>query len=271
MNTQTLDYTLASEQIRQYHEEGYLLIKGHFTPEEVAEIIHEADTLDAAGGRPGLYEPNKTNPSEQLARYPRIMHPNRSEAWAKHYMLHPKTRDVLRQLLDTEPLAAQSMFYWKPPGARGQAFHQDDFYLATQDGNCVACWVAIDKCDEENGAMVGVVKSHGSDIACPELADEKISFTRELVKPPAGSKSVLMRMEPGDAFFFNGRFINQKTVSAVHSSAITFRTPRHPCPRVTSPSGVLMVNPRILKPPKAVDLAEPSGSADTIRIFPEFF
>lgn len=208
MKTQTIDFHLTDEQIRQYHEDGYLLIKAHFTPEEVAEIIHEADTLDASGGKPGLYEPNKENPSEQLARYPRIMHPNRSEAWARHYMLHPKTRDVLRQIFETEPLAAQSMFYWKPPGARGQAFHQDDFYLATQDGHCVACWVAIDKCDEENGAMVGVLKSHTSDLLCPETADEKISFTRELVKPPAGSKSVLMRMEPGDAFFFNGRFIH---------------------------------------------------------------
>ncbi|MDL5048664.1 phytanoyl-CoA dioxygenase family protein [Oscillatoria amoena NRMC-F 0135] len=208
MSASTLDFELSQEQIRQYHEDGYLLIRNHFTAGEVAEIIRETEALDAAGGKPGLYEPNRENPSEQLARYPRIMFPNRSEAWAKHYMLHPKTQVVLRALMETEPLAAQSMFYWKPPGGRGQAFHQDDFYLATQNGNCVACWVAIDRCDEDNGAMVGVLGSHRSEIVCPDIADEKISFTRELVKPPPGSKTLLMKMEPGDAFFFNGRFIH---------------------------------------------------------------
>ncbi len=208
MSTHTFYYTLTDKEIRQYHEEGYLLIKNHFSREEVDEIIRETNALDQAGGKPGLYEPNTINPSEELARYPRIIHPHRSEAWAKHYMLHPKTGDILTQLMGVAPLASQSMFYWKPPGAKGQAFHQDDFYLATQEGNCVACWTAIDHCDEGNGAMVGILKSQQTDIVCPELADEKISFTRELVKPPAGSKSVLVKMEPGDAFFFNGRFIH---------------------------------------------------------------
>ena len=36
---------------------------------------------------------------------------------------------------EEEVLSAQSMFYFKPPGARGQALHQDNFYLRVEPGD----------------------------------------------------------------------------------------------------------------------------------------
>ncbi|HRJ41757.1 MAG: phytanoyl-CoA dioxygenase family protein [Caldilineaceae bacterium] len=57
-------------------------------------------------------------------------------------------------LLGAEPYAVQTMFYFKPAGARGQALHQDQYYLRAQLGTCMAAWMAVDDCDEENGAPV---------------------------------------------------------------------------------------------------------------------
>ena len=42
-----------------------------------------------------------------------------------------------RLLLGREPYAAQTMFYFKPPGARGQALHQDQTPLRVQPGTCL--------------------------------------------------------------------------------------------------------------------------------------
>ncbi len=61
---------------------------------------------------------------------------------------------VMTALLGAEPYAVQTMFYFKPAGARGQALHQDQYYLRAQLGTCMAAWMAVDDCDEENGAPV---------------------------------------------------------------------------------------------------------------------
>ena len=44
------------------------------------------------------------------------------------------------------------MLYFKPPGARGQAFHQDNQYIRKYP--VIAAWAALDDCDEANGQMV---------------------------------------------------------------------------------------------------------------------
>jgi ectoine hydroxylase-related dioxygenase (phytanoyl-CoA dioxygenase family) len=102
------------------------------------------------------------------------------------------------------------MYYFKPPGARGQALHQDNFYLMVRPGTCIAAWTAIDDCDEENGAMMVVPRSHRDDLVCPERANEKVSFAREFVRVPEGKKAHLVKMKRGDTLFFNG--------SAIHGS-----------------------------------------------------
>ena len=105
-------------------------------------------------------------------------------------------------------LAAQSMFYFKPPGARGQALHQDNFYLRVEPGTCVAAWIACDVIDRENGGLEVVPGTHRMDVFCPEEADEGLSFAREYVPPPPGLAPVPVDMEPGDVLFFNGSLVH---------------------------------------------------------------
>src|SRR5437868_6864950 len=130
-----------------------------------------------------------------------MMHPHRVNALSMHFMLHPKVAEALRILLGEEPLAAQSMFYWKPPGARGQALHQDNFYLRVHPGTCVAAWIALDRADRENGGLVVVPGSHRHDIVCPERADLSVSFTDHFVRPPDGLHEEPIDLDPGDCLF----------------------------------------------------------------------
>jgi ectoine hydroxylase-related dioxygenase (phytanoyl-CoA dioxygenase family) len=111
-------------------------------------------------------------------------------------------------LLGEAPIAAQSMFYWKPPGARGQALHQDNFYLKVHPGTCIAAWVAIDPADRENGGLSVVPGSHRMDLFCPEEADPGTSFTREFVPVPSGLNSVPTNLDAGDVLFFGGNLIH---------------------------------------------------------------
>ena len=100
------------------------------------------------------------------------------------------------------------MFYWKPPGARGQALHQDNFYLKAYPGTCLAAWLAVDSADRENGGLFVVPGSHAMDLFCPEEADPAISFTKELVPVPEGLQPVPVDLDAGDVLFFGGNLIH---------------------------------------------------------------
>ncbi|MFC3797965.1 phytanoyl-CoA dioxygenase family protein [Cohnella sp. GCM10012308] len=200
--------SLTEEQKNKFENEGFLIVRGLYNPQQLQEI---KDTFQDIGrtGVPGYYEPDmNAGEDEPLKRYPRVMHPHRFNDTAKRYMLHQPVLAVLEDLYEEPPLAAQSMFYYKPPGAKGQALHQDNFYLKVEPGNCIAAWTAVDEANEENGGMLVVPKTHDYEIVCPEHADAKESFTTHFVKPPKDQKAMPVVMEPGDVLFFNGNLIH---------------------------------------------------------------
>jgi ectoine hydroxylase-related dioxygenase (phytanoyl-CoA dioxygenase family) len=123
-------------------------------------------------------------------------------------MLDARIGGIMHDLFGEEALAAQSMFYFKPPGARGQALHQDDFYLRTQPSACIASWLAVDPADRENGGLFVVPGSHRLDVLCPRPADMSRSFTIEEVDVPAGLEPVPADLAVGDVLFFNGSVIH---------------------------------------------------------------
>jgi hypothetical protein len=124
---------------------------------------------DLAGADPGEGDP--------LRRYPRMMHMHRWDPVTLDWLLAPRIAECLRLLLGAEPYAVQSMFYFKPPGARGQAPHQDNFYLRVRPGTCIAAWMALDAADEGNGCLLVVPGSHRWPILCTSQADTATSFT----------------------------------------------------------------------------------------------
>jgi ectoine hydroxylase-related dioxygenase (phytanoyl-CoA dioxygenase family) len=100
------------------------------------------------------------------------------------------------------------MAYFKPPGARGQALHQDNFFLRARPGTCIAAWLAIDPCDDANGCMRVVPGSHSWDLLCPRAADPALSFTEPEVPVPPGYEPVPVHMDPGDVLFFHGALVH---------------------------------------------------------------
>jgi phytanoyl-CoA hydroxylase len=196
----------------QFARDGYVLSRALFSSDEVQEI-RELFTRMHAEGVPGHYEPRTVhdgveNPNDPLYQYPRVMMPHRFNARAKHFMLHDRVREQLKMFFGEDPVATQSMFYYKPPGARGQALHQDQFYLLVEPGTCIAAWTAIDDCDAENGGMMVVPKSNATPVVCPDVANGDESYTNHFVPVPKGLKPELLKMKAGDTLFFNGSVIH---------------------------------------------------------------
>ena len=110
-------------------------------------------------------------------------------------------------LLGREPYAVQTMLYFKPAGARGQALHQDQFYLRVRPGTCMAAWLALDRCDEANGCLQVVPGSHTWPVLCTVKADTD-SFTDVTVPVPEGQEVVPASWKPATSCSFNGSLVH---------------------------------------------------------------
>lgn len=210
-NTIMAGYRVSREQLADFERDGYLVVRQLFHSDEVNEIRDRFTAIaESAKEIPGYWKPDLSPEAagDPLKRYPRVMQPHRWDEMSKRYLLDARVHDVLLALLGEEPVAAQTMFYFKPPGAKGQALHQDNFYLHIKPRTCMAAWTAIDRCATENGCLFVVPGTANEDIVCPDKADPAESFTTHLVRIPGNKKAVPCEMEAGDTLFFNGSLIH---------------------------------------------------------------
>jgi phytanoyl-CoA hydroxylase len=207
----TLPSTVDLDEMKaSFKQHGYAVARGLFSDAEVEEIKSSFARIAENGPIPGHFDQVSKEEAggDPLKEFPRVMHPHRFDAVSRKNLVHPGVMTCLRELIQDDVLAAQSMFYYKPPGSRGQAMHQDNFYLLVEPQTCVAAWTAIDDADPENGGMYLVGDTADEEIACPETADATVSFTTHFVPTPKGKKAVPCKMKAGDTLFFNGNSIH---------------------------------------------------------------
>jgi ectoine hydroxylase-related dioxygenase (phytanoyl-CoA dioxygenase family) len=195
-----------------FETEGYCIAAGLFSPDEVDAIrdfFQDVERL-REGADEGCFDPGRDtgDANDPLKRYPRYIHPHRDYDLPRRYLIHPGVGRVLTHLLGEAPLAVQSMYYYKPPGARGQGMHQDNIYLLAEPHTCIAAWTAIDDCDRDNGSIMVVPRSHRKDIICDKQVADDGSFSGGSLPLPKGEKAIATQMKAGDTLFFNGQLIH---------------------------------------------------------------
>jgi phytanoyl-CoA hydroxylase len=194
---------------RSFDEHGYLVARSLFDAQETAFLRDHFTRLREAGSYPGDVVGVEPGSHDPLKRYPRMIHMHRWDAVGHDWLLEPRLAHSLSSLLGgLEPFAVQTMLYFKPPGARGQAVHQDQYYLRVEPGTCIAAWMALDSCDVENGCIEVVPRSHEWPVLCTIGADTSESFTDITVPLPDGTEPVPVLMKPGDVLFFNGSLVH---------------------------------------------------------------
>ena len=215
---------LSASDIEQYQRDGYVVARGLFSAEETARYRAHYMALREGQEHPGdfvgvpiqrivgdslktgdhLYD-DKPDP---LKQYPRMIHMHRWDKTSFDWLIDQRLNQALTALMGKEPYAVQTMLYFKPPGGRGQALHQDQYYLKAQPGTSMAAWMALDDCDEANGCMQVVPGSQNWDILCTIPADTTQSFTDVTVPLPEGEKPLPVIMKAGDVLFFNGQLVH---------------------------------------------------------------
>ncbi|MEV0291127.1 phytanoyl-CoA dioxygenase family protein [Kribbella sp. NPDC050820] len=218
----SVSYKVEENQASTYKEEfdrtGYTLVRGLFSSDEAERLRDHYMELRKRGSDPHDFAGHTSANRDPLRRYPRMAQMHRWDDVSLGWLTDERIDQVMTALLGRSPYAVQTMLYFKPPGSRGQALHQDNFYLKAEPGTCIAAWMALDRVDTANGCLEVVPGSHRWPILCTEKADTKISFTDITVPLPDPDAAVPVEMEPGDVLFFHG--------ALVHGSAPNVTTDR---------------------------------------------
>lgn len=200
---------LTDEHRAQFERDGYCVVNGLFTTEEIDEIEEFFEEYKTKGYK--NYDGGTTiDEVDRSKSQVRALHPHRYDERALDWALNENVMAALQDLFGgNEPLLAQTMYYFKPPGTTGQPMHQDDFYLLTKPHRCMAAWTPIDDAEVENGCLFMVPGSHKRGLKCPDGATPENNFKQgALSKAEAMGKAIPVPVKRGQTAFFGGELIH---------------------------------------------------------------
>ena len=204
---------LSAEQIDQYREQGYLLLKKGCSDDLIDAFnghIHEIRSSDAM---PEWALPRKGSAEvDPRDRYRvRLFNPHLHDGFARQMMKLPVIRGALAQLMGDEAACVQSMYFYKEPGSPGQAAHQDYYYIKDDPMTMIAAWIAMEeRIDEENGCLRVLPGTHKLGLlphGKVKNVEEHEAWTDETEGVDL-SKEIPVVMEKGDILFFHELLIH---------------------------------------------------------------
>ncbi|MBN3281119.1 PHYD1 protein, partial [Polyodon spathula] len=201
--------------VRQYRQDGYLVLEGFFSPEECDTLLERmavivermdvplhcrtefcteqeeqlkaqgsADYFISSGDKIRFFFEKGVFDSQGDFLVPRERSVNKIghalhayEPVFKNATHSPKVQELSRKLDFKQPVVVQSMYIFKQPGIGGEVTpHQDATFLYTEPlGSVMGVWIALEDATEENGCLWFIPGSH------------KTGITRRMARTPEGT------------------------------------------------------------------------------------
>ena len=211
---------LDEKQILSFVEKGYLVV-----PELLAAAELEALKRDLVavargeyGGDSGEAQPPQSSEAEVLRDILCIHQPHYVSPVIEKYVRHPGICGALSQITaahlpwwDGSVKCMQSMYFVKPPGFQGQAWHQDEIYIPTRDRSLIGAWIAVDDATLENGCLWVVPGSHKKGYLYPQRQHdnaEEFDFAPESYGFDENAE-IPVEVGAGTLVFFNGYLLHR--------------------------------------------------------------
>lgn len=199
-----------------YERNGYLVITGAFTPEEVSALNDETTAI--CRGERGAIEgapppaPSDWSDTRVLQQFLCIHFPHKLSAPMRQSLFNPATLAALTAVIGPNVKCMQSMLFIKAAGQPGQAWHQDEDFIPTRDRSLVGGWIALDRATTENGCLWVIPGSHRHGILWDQAwhGDRRFDCSEESQGfPYTDTDAVPVEVEAGSAVFFNGYLLHR--------------------------------------------------------------
>jgi len=231
-------YKVSIDEYRTFRRDGYLIVRGLVSKTHVDDLLnHTEDLIYDRISVPGAEPLNPGATLREIETRLLRIHMLHTEipVWER-YLLYPRVLDVIEALIGPDVAAMQTMMFIKGPGAFGQGFHQDSYYIPTFPDTLIGAWIALDRADTENGCLWMSPGSHAEPIYPPTTgygygdwglkdmksvanvgahSNDDANDSNEL-KPIAAryaDKEVPAILEPGDVAFFGGHILHRSLMN----------------------------------------------------------
>ncbi len=196
MSTPTSDLdssnVLSSDQVRQFHRDGYLAPLTACSPEAMVDYREHCTALLKTDNETGRREHNR--------------HLDDATVWSICAL--PGIVNAMTSVLGSNLLLWRTNFFNKEPGGKEIPWHQDRNYWPIEPEIVVSAWLALDRADTENSCVQVVPGTHRQII--PHIkAGEEMAFTQ--MADTSGvdlSKTLDIILEPGQFILFNERTLH---------------------------------------------------------------
>jgi len=192
------DRMLTDEQIEQFHRDGFLVVRGMYSPDEVADIGAWTDEVANYPEVPGKYmmyfEKSRTDGSRILCRIENFVPYH--EGFSK-LITARRMQQAVSDLFGEEAVLFKDKINFKLPGGDGFKEHQDvqagwDEFADLH----ITAMIAIDETNEANGSLEMIAGMHKQGVLGSMWAPLTDEDTDHVDYVP-------VHCQPGDAVFFD--------------------------------------------------------------------
>ena len=237
--------TLTEAQRQEYWDNGFIVVKGILSPEEVDAYKKRATEIARGdipeGGEKMLVRDVRVakgdiTPDDPEKGLWKLLQPDWFDPLFEKYPENENLLDVVEQLIGSDLKCFLTMMIYKPPGLDdvNHPFHQDKAYFNFEPADKImGTWIALDRATPENGGMMFIPGSH-KDFIDHEFDDgEKQNFGILYAKGyDAGHPDEqACIMEPGDGVFFHSQLLHRTgpNVTDGHRRALTMHCANCEC------------------------------------------
>jgi hypothetical protein len=194
---------LTAQQVRQFHERGFIVLKGFFRPDEIQRVSDWLDELQKAPQSGGVdaryYERSPVTQENILVRVEHFLGEHNGEI--TELLLPGRAMECLEQLFGEAPILFKEKVNYKLPGCRSDKLHQDqsagwsayaDFFITMA--------VVIDANRKDNAALSFMSSgNYRKSLMTPEW--QPLSHDDPPYSP--AEEYQLIEADPGDVLFFD--------------------------------------------------------------------
>lgn len=188
---------LTKEQLDQFKEEGYLILKNVLTTQGLALMREEC--MQAWSREKAGFDPAKTWLQNSL-----LVNIHHQAPSVRDYYFEGPMVDIASQLIGPNIKGATSQLTFKMCGnTKPFGWHQDNGYGELEPYNALTTLTALDDTDRGNGCLWLIPGSHKKGQVQVLQTEEQKKSKAEIIVPADDAAAVPMEMKAGDALIFS--------------------------------------------------------------------
>jgi phytanoyl-CoA hydroxylase len=236
-----LKMKLTNDELEQFNNNGFLLIRNFANPKECEVILdvakahlkHQIEPIETEVGysmksqeyRTEVSNYNSIENSKEIT-VRRLRQVYTRDIVFKNWMENKKIRPILKQVLEDDvvlTLAHHNSIMTKMPFSSTEtSWHQDRRYWSYDDDNLVSVWLALGEENSKNGVLEFIPKSHKIEFLDEQFGDKEYFNTEHPKNMSLIETKQSFSLNQGDVVLFHSKLLHRANENRTLSPKLSF-------------------------------------------------